>query len=321
MSTVAKTTPVAKVTTQAPKEDLNQLGKNLNWYQKTGGIENTKDAYWNDPNYKQWFEQNANMATGELLDPTKGGYKTEEAQSYTSKYPGFLKNADLASQLNFYKQYDPSAKIVKTSEARRTGEGNADYAQDEHGNVLYDDKYELVYDKSKVPKPKGGDDYVNMGEYESDREINKKYSYLDPVYGPMTHKRNIKEDFSPVDTFGPIAVGALAGFGFPMMASAMSGGVLGSMPSLGAGMGLASKAGSLANIPRSIGQLATGGFNPANLVSLGLNAAGMAGYIPPEIQQYLRYAKMGMGGLNAVRSGNPVNMAGAAMPFLGGIFK
>jgi len=277
-------------TTAKPTEDLNQLGKNLDWYLKTGGVENSQEFARNNPEYAAWLSN---------PDPTKPKYYTPEAKAYLSKYPGFASNADLGTQLEFIKQYDPNAKIVTKQTQRTSGGGeNLSNLYDDYGNPLMDTTYDLEYDASKLPKPKGGSNFVNMGEYQSDREIDKKYSYLDPIFGPMTYKGNIKQDFNPVDTFGPMAVGALASFGFPMLAYGMSGGALGSLPSLGAGLSGMGKVSSLTNLPKTAGQLVTGGFNPASLVNAGLSVAGAAGALPSWLTNAMTTIKPWMSGAN-----------------------
>lgn len=169
-------------------------------------------------------------------------------------------NATLAQLRNF----DPNASVTQMS--RTTG-------GDDGGK---ESKYwQLNFDQSKLPKQEVAG--TSVGAYGNDRVYNEEAVQIDPHYGAVTDPKNINktEGFNWLD-YAPLLVAGF-GFGAPLLAGAMSSGVLGG--AAGAAAGGAAGAGSEGLATNLVGPGLeageTGAFDLAG--SYGTNIPGSLG--------------------------------------------
>jgi hypothetical protein len=162
----------------------------------------------------------------------------------------------LAAMLSRIRQFDPDAKIGSTTHTAG-------------GDDARETAYQTInFDESKLPKQLRPD-LVQAGQYGSDKLFNTDNSHLelDPHYGVMTSKQNLKPDEPGwLDKYGPLLVGAF-GMGAPLLFGAA-----------GLGMGAAGSAaiggaqGGLAAAEGGMGGLEGGSQLALNATKGGINA-------------------------------------------------
>ncbi len=144
----------------------------------------------------------------------------------------------------------------------------------------------------------GRDQDTSMVADKSQMLWDDNFGWVNPK---MNFKHPIEEKLSPVDYAGMALGAGMGAFASPVMAAAMAG-----MNGLHA-FGDASLNGGKMNW----GQLA---------LQIAPSLIGMGGFkLPPELanlMKYLNYAKMGYGGYNAIKNGNPYQIAQTALGFI-----